>query len=96
MILYVGMARMRKTGTGNSKPAEVKDKEGNAPALKLRRGKKEYSGSRWAALVLLILTILAGLWFYIDGLGGWQGLSEHTAQVFSPLKWEKTYRFEKE
>ena len=92
------MARIKKTDTDEKKPVEGKDKEKNPPSplrqrSGLRKGKKEYSGSRWAALILLILTIVAGLWFYIDGLGGWQGLATKVSETFSGIGWEKTYTF---
>ena len=92
------MARIKKTDTDEKKPVESKDKEvdSSSPVRRgsgVRRAKKEYSGSRWAALILLILTIMAGLWFYVDGLGGWRGLTQNTLGTFSGIGWEKTYTF---
>ena len=52
-------------GTGESE-AEVKAKTN-------KRKKQELEGSRWAAVVLLILTLMFGAWFYWEGRGGWKG-----------------------
>jgi len=45
-------------------------------------GKKDYSGSRWAGLILLIITIFISLFFYARG-----GLGDFLASVFSPAKY---------
>lgn len=89
------MAKIRKTEKDEGK----KDTEKNPPSpakAGLRKGKKEYTGSRWAALILLIVTVVLGLWFYIDGLGGWQGLGRAALGAMPSFGWEKTYTFGEE
>lgn len=89
------MAKIKKIDKDNSEK-EDQIKEKNPPSLKLRRAKKEYSGSRWAAFILLILTVLLGLWFYVDGLGGFNGLTKGVGGAFKGIGWEKRYTLEKE
>ena len=45
-------------------------------------GKKDYSGSRWAGLILLLITFIISLIFYARG-----GLGDFLSTVFGPAKY---------
>jgi hypothetical protein len=72
----------KETETKEEKKARIKIRGGSGEQLELKnptssgktglRGAREYTGSRWAALWLLILTMVVGVWFYIQGSGGWK------------------------
>jgi hypothetical protein len=59
-----------------------------------KKKKSEVEGSRWAAFVLLIFTLLFGLWFYIQGTGGWKSLVSGIESVISGFGGESTYVIE--
>ena len=79
---------------GEQLPLDKQVKE-NPTSLKLRRA-KEAEGSRWAALVLLIMTLVFCFWFYVQGTGGWQKVMDGFESVFAGWGGESTYVFEKE
>lgn len=87
------MARIKKSNQEEKKPIEGEKVKVEAKTQKKK--KKEYSGSRWAALLVLIITLVMGVWFYIDGRGGWQGLKKETSGLFEGISWEKHYEWEK-
>lgn len=79
-----------------SPPASVKPLATEAETFKPKREKKkvEYAGSRWAGLILLLLTILASLSFYL--YGSWlSGKDVSTGGQGLPGSGQATYRFEK-
>ncbi len=45
-------------------------------------GKKDYSGSRWAGLILLIITFIVSLFFYARG-----GLGDFFSSLLGPARY---------
>jgi hypothetical protein len=75
--------------------APLIDKEGLVVESPPKKKKSEAEGSRWAALILLVITLLFGVWFYIQGIGGWESLGKKVGGIFSGWGGQSTYVLEK-
>jgi hypothetical protein len=75
------------------KEEEVEVEEEEVKEVKKKK-KTEVEGSRWAAFVLLIITLFLGMWFYVQGTGGWKTLVTGVQSVIAGFGGRSTYVIE--
>ena len=79
--MHIEFTTLLDMGTELNNP-KISSKDSPKKRLTVKRQSKEYFGSRWAGLILLIITFIVSLFFYARG-----GLGDFLASVFSPAKY---------
>jgi hypothetical protein len=83
--------RGRREDKEEMEQLDLPEKKGEEKGKKKK--KVEAEGSRWAALILLFLTLIFSLWFYLQGNGGFKNFSQEFMSLFSGFGGESTYVF---
>jgi hypothetical protein len=73
----------------DKKTKEQEEKKQDEPKQSKKKQAKQDEGSRWAAMILLVITVVAGLVFYLVG----HGLSMPEVDL-SEWQWSREYVIE--